>query len=75
MSFICDVCKRPMRNGSKPVHIIKKTRDVVYPERRNEKNEVVDRGGVGWETVNEVKACKKCAGDIERDNQTEVIQE
>lgn len=65
MSFICEICNRPMPIGSKPIQYVTKTREVEYPERvvvdpLSKKRKVIDRGGVGWEIVKQLNICKRC---------------
>ncbi len=59
MSFRCELCNDAVPAGTQPVRLVLETRRKVYPERMSGKK-VFDIGGVGYETVKEVGACKKC---------------
>ncbi|KKL04518.1 hypothetical protein LCGC14_2615280 [marine sediment metagenome] len=59
MSFRCELCNRSMPAHVKPIRLVMETRRKVYPERMLDKK-VFDIGGVGFEIVKEVNACKKC---------------
>jgi hypothetical protein len=61
MSFICYSCKKPQPNRTKPIKIVLETRRKIYPVRRNKENEVIDKGGIGRETVKDAYICKYCA--------------
>ena len=63
MSFVCQICDKPQKDGSIPTLVQIECRDKTYPERRNKEDEVIDKGGSGYETVREVQACKQCALD------------
>jgi len=54
MSFRCDKCKRALPSGSKPIKKIVKRRDRVYDNEKGEKT-------TGWEIVQELDLCKRCA--------------
>jgi len=65
MSFVCQVCDKPQKDGNKPTLIAVERRNKVYPKRRGTEDKIIDKGGSGYETVREVQACKQCA-DNER---------
>lgn len=61
MSFVCQICDEPQKDGIKPTLIAIEQRNKTYPTRRNEEDKVIDKGGSGYETVREVQACEQCA--------------
>ncbi len=61
MSFVCQICDEPQKNGIKPILVAIEQRNKTYPERRDKEDKIVDKGGSGYETVREVQACKQCA--------------
>ena len=54
MSFKCDNCSEPQRNGIKPNKVVIETRDVTYPRKAD------GQTPSGTETVKEVALCAKC---------------
>jgi hypothetical protein len=61
MSFICCFCKKAQPDRTKPIKVVLETRRKVYPVRRDKEDEVIDKGGIGRETVKEAYICKYCA--------------
>lgn len=55
--FHCDFCDQTSKPGEKLVLITTKTREKEYPPRKPG-----DAYGIGWEIVEEKKACPRCAG-------------
>lgn len=55
MSFRCDKCNRALPRGASPIKKVTKRREKAY---FNEKGE---QTGVGWEIVEEVDLCRRCA--------------
>ena len=66
MSFICDNCGRTAKTHEKPVRVITKKRERIYPIRREDpfdlKSKVIDRGGIGWDIAEEKQVCSGCNG-------------
>jgi hypothetical protein len=64
MSFICQNCQEAQKNGVKPILFTSQRRKVKYPERyENEK--LIDKGGSGFETAQEIQLCEKCIKEKE----------
>jgi len=61
MSFVCQICDKPQKDGSIPTLIQTECRDKTYPERCDKEDKLIDKGGSGYETVREVQACEQCA--------------
>ena len=62
MSFTCQNCNKPQSAGTQPVKTVTKVRRKVYPQRTTPDGyEVIDQGGTGIETVEELNLCEKCA--------------
>lgn len=66
MSFICERCKKVQPIRSKPNHIIISTRKKTYPVRKDSEENVIDRGGSGWEIVEEQKICDTCYNEVKK---------
>lgn len=64
MSFICQICQKVQGNGIKPIPLVIKSRKVSYPERYNEENKLIDKGGSGFEVVQEVQICNNCVEEL-----------
>lgn len=60
MSFVCQICDEPQKDGSKPTLIAIEQRNKIYPTRRNKEDKVIDKGGSGYETVREIQVCGEC---------------
>ena len=60
MSFICEGCNKAQKKGKSPRKVLLESRTKVYPERRDENDIVIDRGGRGWEIVREAGFCNSC---------------
>lgn len=62
MSYRCGNCGKQQPDGSQPKPTIVETRVKTYPRREYtlRGKELVDRGGVGRETVREVLHCNNC---------------
>ncbi len=67
MSFVCQNCQKAQKNRTKPISFTTKHRKVKYPERYNEEKKLIDKGGSGFETVQEVQLCNKCVEELEND--------
>jgi hypothetical protein len=52
--FICGNCKSPSKPGEPITKITVETRERTYPRRKNERGDVIDNGGNGFETVKEI---------------------
>jgi len=59
MSFRCGNCGEAQEDRSIPTLIQTERRNKVYPERRKD-DEVIDKGGKGYETVREIQVCGEC---------------
>ena len=66
MSFRCGVCKKAQKARTSATFVVLDRRSVNYEERRKDR-EVLDRGGAGWEIVQEVMACPDCAKKIKEE--------
>ena len=60
MSFRCQNCKGSQPVHSKPNRVVIQTRNKVYPERRDRDNNVIDKGGSGYEVAAEMQMCNDC---------------
>ena len=60
MSFRCQKCGDAQGDGTTPITVVIERRNKVYPVRRDAKGDVIDKGGAGYETVREIKACSRC---------------
>lgn len=72
MSFRCGICNEPAHSGTKPEKVVLKSRNRTYPYRPEvhmfvgRDGKVMwrdDPGGQGWEIVQEVDACPRCASE------------
>jgi len=61
MSYKCEIGGEVMGRGQKPKMVTVETRQKKYPVREDELENVIDEGGIGFETVKEVRACPACA--------------
>lgn len=64
--FICQKCGKMVGPGVSPVKVVTATRTKEYPQRwsldeQGNKDELIDRGGVGREIVSEENRCAECA--------------
>jgi hypothetical protein len=60
MSFRCEECNIVQPDRTKPKRVVTKIRNKVYSIRKNSAEEVIDRGGKGWEVLQEKDVCDKC---------------
>jgi hypothetical protein len=65
MSFKCQSCNKQQKVKVKPTKVVSKKRKTYYPEVRNRDNEIVCSSAHGWEIVQELDCCAKCAPRIE----------
>lgn len=62
MGFTCQHCGTVQPSGTVPHKTVTKQRTKVYPRRYAEDGEtILDNGGKGVETVEELDLCEKCA--------------
>ena len=69
--FRCDLCKKTSKSGEPSATVVVETREVQYPFRAavhpyrdpetKKRLMLDDPGGVGYETVREVRAHERCA--------------
>ena len=59
--FKCDYCGSTTLPGEKKTMVVTDTRYKEYPPRRDEHDQVIDKGGVGREIVAEKAACVRCS--------------
>lgn len=59
MSFICGICGNPQPTLSLPNKVITQKRKRAYMPREDWKGNK-DKGGFGWEIVNELLVCNIC---------------
>lgn len=60
MSFICKNCGEVQKDGTKPTLVITKRRKKKYPERNTAEGKLIDKGGQGYEAVEEKPFCPDC---------------
>lgn len=66
MSFRCNKCRRQTQPGEKAAIVPVQTRACQHPERRDENDVVIDRGGCGTQIVREIQVCAGCSGNTYR---------
>lgn len=65
MSFACQACGTPQTTGTKPNKVVTKQRRKVYPVRYTpDGKRIIDNGGMGIETAEELNLCDKCAKKV-----------
>ena len=60
MAFRCQKCGEAQRDWATPTLFVVERRDKTYPVRKNAEGDIIDKGGVGYETVREIQVCGKC---------------
>lgn len=71
MSFRCQRCKKAQPQNTAEIKVVTKQRNATYQSRSNEKGEVIDPGGEGWEIVREISICAECKEALDKAAQTQ----
>jgi len=62
MSFPCQICKTPQKEGTRPIKVVLDKRERVYKNSfYNDDEKLVTKSSSGWEIVKEADACQECA--------------
>jgi hypothetical protein len=71
MSFRCQRCNKAQPQGTATIKVVTQKRAATYQSRVNEKGEVFDPGGEGWEIVKEINLCADCKDAMDKAEQTQ----
>ena len=73
MSFKCQQCNKAQPPHTTTIRVVAQRRQVTYKSRANDKGEVIDPGGEGWEIVKELVICAECKEAVDKIEETKRI--